>query len=209
MALVSEPFQEIANLTAESAGLATLRMGRLRTSALSNLTYEEIRQATEPAIDEIIHGLTQALKLPGQLEQAPGEATDSVTFEEFEGSGGDTAWDMMNNAFLEYGWSDGMPIVPPTEARVNALLATTKRDPDEVIGILEPGMGLCTVRKIAINAAMAGCLPRHRPLPILIAAVKALCDPRMLFRVIACSTGPHAPMMMINGPIRKEIGLNC
>lgn len=209
MALVSEPFLEIARMTAESAGLATLRVGRLRTSALSNLTAEEIRQATEPALDEVIEGLCTALVLPGLADEEPGEASDSVSFETFEGSRGESAWDLMNAAFLEFGWSDGLPIVPPTEERVDALMKTTRRDPDEVIGILEPGMGLCTVRKIAINAAMAGCLPRHRPLPILIAAVKALCDPRMLFRVIACSTGPHAPMMMINGPIRKEIGLNC
>ena len=143
MALVSEPFQEIAMLTAESAGLATLRIGRLRTSALSNLTDEEIRQATEPCIDEIIDGLTTALKIPGMLEEAPGEAVDNMSFEEFEGVGSETSWDVMNGAFLEFGWSDGLPIVPPTEERVNALLATTQRNPDEVIGILEPGMGLC------------------------------------------------------------------
>jgi len=198
---------EIAALTAESAGLATLRIGGLRTSALSNLTPEEIREATEPALQEVLDGLLKDVKLPGEGE--PMDTADNVTLEEFQGSDSETAWDSMNNAFLEFGWSDGMPIVPPTEERVNALLATTKRSPDEVIGVLEPGMGLCTVRKIAINAAMAGCLPRHRPLPILIAAIKALMDPRMLYRVICCSTGPHAPFMVINGPIRREIGLNC
>jgi len=198
---------EIAALTAESAGLATLRIGGLRTSALSNLTPEEIREATEPALQEVLDGLLKDVKLPGEGE--PMDTADNVTLEEFQGSDSETAWDSMNNAFLEFGWSDGMPIVPPTEERVNALLATTKRSPDEVIGVLEPGMGLCTVRKIAINAALAGCLPRHRPLPILIAAIKALMDPRMLYRVICCSTGPHAPFMVINGPIRREIGLNC
>ena len=205
VALVSEPFIENAKLTAESAGYPVVQKARLRTSALSNLNPDEIKRATEPALDEVIKALTTEVAVDAFVHQtAAGEA-----FEVFEGTSTGSAWDSMNEAFLEFGWGDGFPLVPPTEQKVSELLKTTRRDPDEVIGILEPGMGMATVRKIAINAVMAGCLPRHRPLPILIAAVKALTDPRMLFRVIACSTGPHAPMMVINGPIRKEIGLNC
>ncbi len=206
MALVSEPFIANAILTADSAGMASLPKARLRASALSNLSPEEIRRAVEPAMDEVIEGLTAPLSGGDAVRQEPpaGEA-----FEEFQGTDALSAWDSMNEAFLEYGWSDGFPVVPPTEQKVNELLKTTRRDPDEVIAVLEPGMGLATVRKIAINAVMAGCLPKHLPIPILIAAVKALADPRLLYRVIAASTGPHAPMMVINGPIRKKIGLNC
>lgn len=207
VALVTEPFMDNARLTAESAGLANLRIGGLRASALSNLNAEEVRAATEPTFEDVLMGLTQDAKIPGEGE--PKDTADNVSMETFGGKDGNAAFDAMNKAFIEYGWSDGMPVVPPTEERVNALLATTQRSPDDVIGVLEPGMGRVTVRKIAINAAMAGCLPGHRPIGILIAAVKALCDPRMLYRVLACSTGPHAPMMVINGPIRHEINLNC
>ena len=195
---------EHAVMTAESEGFDRLQIGRLRTSALSNLTAEEIRQATEPCFDEVVKGLTVAL-----ASQKPDHDGVDARFETFEGAPGQPAWQVMNEAYLEFGWSDGLPLVPPTEERVAALLKTTKRSPDEVIALIEPGMGQATVRKIAINAAMAGCLPQHRPLPILIAAIQALTDPRMLLRVIACSTGPHAPFMVLNGPIRKEIGLNC
>ncbi len=195
-----------AELTADSAGLPGLPKARLRTSALSNLSAAEIRRAVEPALEEVVSGLTVPLPARDAVRQeAPGREASEV----FQAADGFSAWDSMNEAYLEYGWGDGFPLVPPTEQRVDELLRTTRRDPDEVVAILEPGMGLATVRKIAINAVMAGCLPKHHPLPILIAAVKALTDPRLLYRVISASTGPHAPMMVINGPIRKKIGLNC
>ena len=79
--------------------------------------------------------------------------------------------------FEEKGWSDGFPIIPPTEARVAQMLAATKRKPEETIGAVPPRWAQATVEKIAINAVMAGCKPAY--MPTLIAAVEAITDPKL------------------------------
>src|SRR5436189_4318760 len=76
--------------------------------------------------------------------------------------------DAINRLYRERRWSDGLPIVPPTQERVARMLAATRRRPDEVIAVLAPGFGEATVERIAINAVMAGCDPEY--LPVLIAA---------------------------------------
>src|ERR687892_151765 len=81
-----------------------------------------------------------------------------------------------NDFFEAQGWSDGLPIVPPTEDRVARMLSATKRKADEVIGTVPPKWAPATVEKIAINAVMAGCLPEY--VPVVIAAVEAICEPR-------------------------------
>ena len=81
----------------------------------------------------------------------------------------------VSREFADRGWSDGLPIIPPTESRVAAMLAGTSRDPLEVVGILPPRRGEATVHAIAVNAVMAGCVPGH--MPVLIAAVRAIATP--------------------------------
>jgi len=205
VALVTEPFMEDAKLTAFSEGMPNLPLAGLNARSLTNLSPDQIKRAAEPAFDDVIKSLTMKLSGVGEVNQEEASAIEEL--EVFRGTDSLLAWESMNRAFLEYGWSDGFPIVPPTEQKVNEMLRTTKRGPEEVITVLDPGMGLATVRKIAINAVMAGCLPEH--LPILIAAVRGFADPRFHYRIVAMSTGPHTPMMVINGPIRRKIGLNC
>jgi hypothetical protein len=89
---------------------------------------------------------------------------------------------------------------------VELMLRATRRPADEVVAVLEPGFGVATVEKIAINCVMAGCLPEH--LPVLVAAVEAVAEPKFFLRIAAMSTGPHAPLMLVNGPIAKELGIN-
>ena len=81
----------------------------------------------------------------------------------------------INTVFYERGWTDGLPIIPPTENAVAEMLRWTDRDPLDVIGVLPPRQGEATVEKIAVNAVMAGCLPQY--LPVLIAAITAIADP--------------------------------
>src|SRR4029434_6078661 len=82
------------------------------------------------------------------------------------------------NAFLEEkGWTDGLPVIPPTEPRVGRMLTGTTRDPQEEVGVVPPRWAPATVEKIAINAVMAGCLPEY--MPVLIAAAEALTDPKL------------------------------
>jgi hypothetical protein len=114
------------------------------------------------------------------------------------------------SAFIELvyerGWTDGLPVFPPTDDRVEAMIAYVGRDPSEVIGIIPPGEGIATVEKIAINAAMAGCKPEY--MPIIITAVEAMLDPAFeLLRVQATTAGP-APLLIISGPVVKKLGFN-
>jgi hypothetical protein len=106
----------------------------------------------------------------------------------------------------ERGWTDGLPVYPPTDDLVEAMLEYVGRDPAEVIGIVPPGEGIATVEKVAINAVMAGCRPEY--LPIVFTALEALLDPAFeLLRVQATTAGP-APLTIISGPVVKQLGFN-
>jgi hypothetical protein len=106
----------------------------------------------------------------------------------------------------ERGWTDGLPVYPPTDDLVEAMLEYIGRDPEEVIGVVPPGEGIATVEKVAINAVMAGCKPEY--LPIVITALEAMLDPKFeLLRVQATTAGP-APLAIVSGPVVKQLGFN-
>ncbi len=111
-----------------------------------------------------------------------------------------------NDLFQRNGWTDGLPIVPPTEERVHAALAAAGLTPDAVVGV-EAVRGLAiTAEKVAINAVMAGCLPQY--LPVVVAAVAAMCDEAYLLHGSSASTGGSAPLIIVNGPVRTALGMN-
>ena len=102
-------------------------------------------------------------------------------------------------------WTDGLPVIPPTPKRIEEFLATLARDPDEVMFIMPPRKGPCTLRGIAANAVMAGCMPEY--FPTVVAAVEALNDPMFPLGTLV-GLRPETPFYLINGPIRDKIGLN-
>jgi hypothetical protein len=106
----------------------------------------------------------------------------------------------------EQGWSDGLPLVPATQPLVDKFLATTSRDPDEIIGTLEQVGRDCTVYLAAVNAAMAGCKPEY--FPVVLAAFDALMRERAARGGGFQSTSGPAPLIIVNGPVRKELGFN-
>ncbi len=107
----------------------------------------------------------------------------------------------------EKGLTDGLPVIPPTEKRVREMMATSPLSPDHEIAELPPRGGVATVEKVAINAVMAGCLPQY--FPVVVAAVEAMTQPQFNLLGIQTTTNPVAPFVLINGPIRQQIGLNC
>ncbi|MBI2216493.1 MAG: hypothetical protein HYU51_04270 [Candidatus Rokubacteria bacterium] len=113
----------------------------------------------------------------------------------------------INEIYHERGWTDGLPIVPPTEELVAEFLCWTDRDPHDVVGVLAPRQGEATVEKIAINAVMAGCRPEH--LPIVLAAVEAVADPAFNLDAVQATTHPVTPLVIVNGPIAREAGVNA
>ena len=104
------------------------------------------------------------------------------------------------------GWTDGLPVVPPTEARVLAMLAGTSRAPSDVVAVVPPDLVPCTVEKVAVNAVLSGCLPEH--LPVVLAAVEAACTDAFNVHGILATTWAASPLLVVNGPVRRAIGMN-
>jgi len=112
-----------------------------------------------------------------------------------------------NELFGRNGWTDGLPIVPPTPELVRVALDAALLEPDRILGV-EPVRGLAiTAEKVAVNAVMAGCRSAH--LPVVAAAVEAMCEPAYLLHGISTSTGGSAPVAIVNGPIQAALGLNA
>jgi hypothetical protein len=109
-------------------------------------------------------------------------------------------------AAYQRGWSDGLPLVPPTEERVLAMLSGTTRKPDEVVAVVPPDLVECSVEKVAINAVMAGCAPEY--LPVVLACIEAACTDTFNMHGLLATTMPTAPVIVVNGPIRRRIGMN-
>lgn len=116
--------------------------------------------------------------------------------------------DLVDEIELAYerGWSDGLPIVPPTEERVLRMLAGTTREPNEIIGVIPPDNVSCTVEKVAINAVMAGCKPEY--MPVVLAAVEAACIDEFCMHGLLATTYFSGPVIIVNGPIVDKIGMN-
>src|SRR2546428_2433187 len=105
------------------------------------------------------------------------------------------------------GATAGRPGVPPTRGRVERAIAAPGRGPDELIGLVPPNYGRATVEKIAVNAVMAGCRPEY--LPVVLAAVEAVCDDAFDLHGVSTTTNAPAPLVIVNGPLRGELRINC
>ena len=102
--------------------------------------------------------------------------------------------------------TDGLPAVPPTAARVAAAVAASGRARDELVAEMPPNFGGATVEKIAVNAVMAGCRPEY--LPVVLAAIEAVCDERFCLLGVSGTTDAVAPLVIVNGPIRRALDIN-
>ncbi len=107
---------------------------------------------------------------------------------------------------FDQGFTDGLPVVPPTPERVIRMLSGTRRDPQSLVAIVPPNMGEATVEKVAINAVLAGCKPEY--LPVVIAALEAVCTDEFNVHGVMATTMGASPVLVVNGPIRERIGMN-
>jgi hypothetical protein len=105
------------------------------------------------------------------------------------------------------GWTDGLPVVPPTADRIRAMLTAAGLEPDQQLAFIENRQVSVTAEKVAINAVLAGCRPEY--MPVVVAAVEALGDPLYGYHGPATSTGGSAVLMIVNGPIARELDMNC
>jgi hypothetical protein len=111
-----------------------------------------------------------------------------------------------DEAMFARGWSDGLPLVAPTAARVLAMLDGCGRDPQETVAVVPPDLASCSVEKAAINAVMAGCKPEY--FPVVLAALDAVCNDTFNMHGVLATTMPVGPVFIVNGPVRRRIGMN-
>src|SRR5882724_11330096 len=112
----------------------------------------------------------------------------------------------VNDYFDQQGWTDGLPIIPPTEDLVSTMLEASPAPAEQVLGQLPPRNGTVTVEKVAINAVMAGCRPTY--FPVVLAAVKAVLQPQFNAGAITTTTGGAAPVFIVSGLIAGRIGIH-
>ena len=166
---------------------------------------EFIRNMVDGQIDAIIQGLTAFPASRGPVTaQKTGGATEVFTVQMDASPDGLNA---VNQFMAERDWSDGIPVIPPTPELVERMLAGTSRSPQDVLMVMEPGFGVASVEKIAINAVMAGCRPEQ--FPVLLAAIDCLAQPEMNHRDMQVSGHTEAPLILVNGPIAQRAGINC
>ena len=197
MLLANYGFVNDAHSAASSRGLPGLRV--IGTTIACESTDEtDIETGIDGALNDIIDALTAPLTDDESYPKLKYEPEPRIAF---KGNNQD-----VNNFFYRKGWSDGLPIIPPTEAAVAEMMTGTDLPADHVVAKVIPRLGKATVEKIAVNAVMAGALPVH--MPVIIAAVEAVSDPKTRFDIFEVSTGSWAPFLLVNGPVRKDIHIN-
>ena len=116
------------------------------------------------------------------------------------------SFDAIQDYCWEQGWTDGLPVVPPTEDLVRRMLTAYGGDASESLGIIQPRNAQVTLEKIAVNAVMAGCRPSY--FPVVVAAVKAVLKDEFNVAGVSSTTGGGTPVVMVNGPLTRELGIN-
>jgi hypothetical protein len=120
----------------------------------------------------------------------------------------DSAFERVNEYFYDRGWTDGLPIVPPTAERVAAMLSGMPwRHADDLIATVPPRMGRATMQQIAVNAVMAGAKAEY--LPVIVAALQAVSEPEYGLSHRQTTTHAGAPLIIVNGPVVERLRINC
>ncbi len=167
--------------------------------ACESTVRSEIEEGVAAAMKNVVEGLTRPLT---PEEKSPKQQTGKTPRIAFKGS-----LQEVNRFYYMKGWTDGLPIIPPTEEAVAEMMTGTDLPSGHVVATIIPRKGKATIEKIAINAVMAGALPTY--MPVLIATVQSLADPKTRFDTFEVSTGSWAPFFAINGQIRNDININC
>ena len=200
--IVSGRFEGDAIASARAFGMPDLQFV-IVPRIYRNLAIDECIKQTELAFDDLVRILTDG----AGSARARTPTADTTGLQRFEGDDRYDAVLRMNEEFINRDLGDGFPLHPPTPEAVAALLKGTKLPPDSLVCDMPPGFGVATVEKIAVNAAMAGARPEH--MPVIIAAVKALSQVGPHGgKSLLMSTSPNAPLLIVNGPIARELGIN-
>jgi hypothetical protein len=192
--IAATAFLRQAGAIAKGEGMADLCISEF-PGVIMNQSDEELRRNTiDVLVPNIIKQLTRAVTTAAEVtEPEPRSIVFKGTLDE------------VNEHFLEKRWSDGLPIIPPTIDRIEAFLRFTDRDPNEVLGVIQPENREATIWSVAVNGVMSGCRPEY--LPILIGIVEAMAEPNFYARDFGATPGLE-PLVIVNGPIVKELKFN-
>ncbi|MDP6707277.1 MAG: UGSC family (seleno)protein [Alphaproteobacteria bacterium] len=206
-----------ASAVAEAAGVPTSSLvcegflGQAATTSVGlgmpNLAVAKVPGHVDGQSDNEIRDNVLSVTLTDVIDNLTSEPAEAMAITEpaprdvvFEGS-----FEEVNRLYYENGWSDGLPIVPPTAEKVAEFLRFTDRDPDEVIGALAPDNRSATPWNVAVNGVMAGCRPEY--MPVLLALVEAMADPG--YGVEHSGNTPGAEtLIVVNGAIIRDLGFN-
>jgi len=195
-----------SKMSAEDAGMPAVRIVVLPAIDYypNRSTVESIRPVAEASIESIVDALTRPLT---DEEKNPGLNAGSKAMERVEIIAEDyeSAFESFNKLYLDNHWGDGLPLVPPTESAVERMLGGTTRSPEEVLGKVPCRYGLATIRKLAVNAVMAGARPEY--FPIIISAMECLIEDEKFDHMLS-SEGSFNLVIMVSGPLANEINMN-
>jgi len=181
---------------ATSVGLGMTTPVAMMPGHLAAQSSEKLREnILGVTLGQVVRSLTQA-----DAQSADGDEPQAASIV-FRGS-----FDEVNAHFTAKQWSDGLPIVPPTRARVEAFLRYTDRRPEDALGVLLPDNRAATVHSVAVNGVMAGCRPEY--MPILVALVEAMADPEYGVEHSGNTPGGET-LIILNGPVAEALGVNC
>ena len=196
--------REVPTVTVFSTAFAKAARHQASGRGLKNLHLAQIPHPMHTArpeqVSERAHGVVPAI-------------VDRLTRECLDNSGGEqaamptTADGDDQELFFARGWTDGLPVVPPTADKVAWMIAASGRKPDDMVGPIPPRWCTATIEKIAVNAVMAGCRPEY--FPVMLAAIDALLDKDCQLYGIQTATNTTAPLIIVNGPIAEELDINA
>ncbi len=198
--MCSTDFTVLGRAQARALGVAELPIAVI-PHPFGSRTREQVRELAHECVDTVAR---LACAGDPSLARSPEREAPRALRAELVSVPADA--DELNRYFMDCGWSDGLPVVAPTAERVARMLQHTTRAPAEVVARIAPRMGLATVERIAINAVMAGCHPEY--LPVLIAAAEAVAEARFNLQGVQATTNPAAVLMVLNGPLARELGVN-
>jgi hypothetical protein len=191
----------LAKTEASTRGMSYLPLIRL-PHPVGSIGLDALRSLAASSIDAIVGALTAASV---HSDDAPNGTNASAVESASEVAvPADPA--LMFQYFVNRGWTDGLPVLPPTPAAIEAMLAGSGLEKNQTLGVIPPVNGIAIVEKIAANAVMAGCLPDY--FPLVAAAVKGVLQPGFNLDGVQTTTGNVAPLVIINGPCRNALQIN-
>jgi hypothetical protein len=199
--LVTDEFLVLAKTESLTRGLSDLPLVEL-PHPVGSVSLDILRSLAESNVDSIVSVLTAGeVRADLPLDEANESGVECTATVEVPADPG-----LMFQYFVNRGWSDGLPMLPPTRAAIDAMISGSRREKEDVLGVIPPLNGIATVERVAANAVMAGCLPDY--FPLVVAAVHGVLQPGFNIDGVQTTTGNVAPLVIINGPCRNTLQIN-